>query len=314
MKHAVEIVTLGRLIELGIIKLSTRNNQLIKRLEVARWIEPTGRKGEWRLRDGALSKIADRIDILLPCWQQEFKFLRSLDLDPLEPRSIESLAMLRKNQVAVGMVNRRNWNAATGLGPKHSSQKQASATLTKDWVMRFRPNAGLYGIFDTNKIDLWKLSETLSECIIPERLWLRFERFEGVLPSLIISCENLGAYVDLVVPDSAMVIYAPGADIETAAELLRHFPHTDWIHFGDVDPDGLKIAENLAKEVSRQLHFFVPSFAEEYLPGRPVKTPWAEIPDTNVFRKLRRSRTRLFQEVFMLDPRLSSDIATFLNR
>ncbi|MEQ1935703.1 MAG: hypothetical protein ABL962_17745, partial [Fimbriimonadaceae bacterium] len=167
MKHALEIVTLGRLIEVGIIKRTARNDPLIKRFDVARWIEPTGRKDEWRVRDGAISNLEARMDALFPSWPQEFKFLRSLDLDPLEPRSIESLGMLRKNKVAVSMINRRNWNAATGLGPKHSSQQKSSATLTKDWVMRFRPNAGLCGIFDGNKIDLWQLSETLSECVIP---------------------------------------------------------------------------------------------------------------------------------------------------
>lgn len=312
MKHALEIVTLGRLIEVGIIKRTARNDQLIKRFDVARWIEPTGRKDEWRARIGAISNLEARIDTLLPSWSQEFNFLRSLELDPFDPRSIEALAMLRKNQVAIGMVNRRNWNAATGLGPKHSARKQASVTLTKDWVMRFRPNTGLCGVFGGNQIDLGQLSKTLSECVIPERLWLRFERFEGVLPRLIISCENLGAYIDIPIPEEALVIYSPGADIGTAVELLKQFPLAKWIHFGDIDPDGLLIAENLAREVNRRLHFYVPSFAEEYLPGRAVKTPWAEVPDIKVFQELKRSRSRLFQEVFILDDRLGSEISTFL--
>jgi len=313
MKHALEVVSLGRLIETAVIKRSARNAQLIQRFGDARWIEPTGRKEEWRVRDVAISKIEARMDELFPFWRQEFQFLRSHGLNPFDPRSIESLGMLRKQKVIVGMINRRNWNAATGLGPKHTSQERPSAILTKDWVMRFKPNNELCGIFGGNEINLWRLSETLSECVIPERLWLKFERFVGVLPNLIVTCENLGAYVDLPMPDGVMAVYAPGADIEATAELLKHFSETKWIHFGDVDPDGLKIAENLAREVNRQLTVFVPSFADEYLPGRPVKTPWEEVPDTKIFRELKRERTRLFQEVFMLDARLNSEIAEILS-
>lgn len=174
--------------------------------------------------------------------------------------------------------------------------------------MRFKPNKGLRAVFDDLELDLWQLSETLTECAIPERLWLKLQRFEGTEPDLIVTCENLGAYIDLPMPCGYMVVYAPGANIETAVKILKYFPETRWFHFGDVDPDGLKIAQTLAREAKRPLTFFVPSFAEEYLPGRPVKKPWGEVPGRKVFQELKRKHTRLFQEVFMLDGRLNSEI------
>jgi hypothetical protein len=119
----------------------------------------------------------------------------------------------------------------------------------------------------------------------------------------------LGAYIDLPLPSTAVAVYAPGADVEPAARLVKQFPDANWIHFGDLDPDGLDIANRLAEIVERPVNFFVPSFADEYLPGRPVKTPWRTAPDRHLFHELRRTKRRIFQEAFMLDTRLAGEIA-----
>lgn len=308
MSDALEIASLGRLIETGLIKLVARNDQLLRRFETARWIEPTERKNEWQTRRNASTYLEARLNEISPDWREEFMFLRSIDRDPYDPSAIEALPTLKKQKYVTGMLNRRNWNAAAGLGPKHQPQIAPTATLTKDWVLRFHPNKGLHGVFTDKDVDFYKMAIDLTECVVPERMWLRFKGFSGELPKLAVTCENLGAYVDFPILESVITIYSPGADIEAAAELIKHLPETDWIHFGDIDPDGLGIGESLAKETGRSLNSYIPSFAEEYLPGRPVKKPWRKSPDSPLFNKLRKSQKRIFQEAFMLDSRLGQEI------
>jgi hypothetical protein len=309
MSNALEIASIGRLVETGLIKLVGRNDTLLRRFETARWIEPTGRKSEWRVRNGTISPLEARLCELAPFWREDFQFLRSINQDPYDPRVIEALPTLKKQKTVTGIINRRTWNAAAGLGPKHKPQIAPTAILTRDWVLRFRPNRGLRGVFAGQEVSFDEMASVLTECTVPERLWLRFTKFNGELPKLIVTCENLGSYIDLPLPDEAMAIYSPGADIEAAAAFIKQLPEIKWLHFGDIDPEGLEIAENLAKETRRQLNLYIPSFAEEYLPGRPVETRWNTLPDLPLFRELGRTQKRIFQEVFMLDSRLGDEIA-----
>lgn len=311
MSDALEVASLGRLLECGGIKLAARNGHLVTRWQTARWIEPSGRMGEWRARAETLSQIEGRMAVLAPAWREDFQLLRSMALDPFDPRVLEALPVLKRQRAITGLVNRRNWNAAAGLGPKHSPQMASTATLTRDWVVRFRPNGGLRALLDDRELDLYQLASLLSECALPERLWLGFRAFTGTPPTTVITCENLGAYVDLPLPPSVMAIYSPGADIEAAAALVNALPAARWIHFGDIDPDGLEIAEILGRKTGRAVQFYVPSFAEEYLPGRPTKTPWKGIPDRPIFHQLKRTQKRIFHEVFMLDSRLPGDLTRF---
>jgi hypothetical protein len=308
MSDALEIASLGRLLENGAIKLVARNEQLVRRFNTARWIEPTSRKNEWRLRNDAAIPVEERLTDLAPSWRVDFDFLKSIELNPYDPRSIEALPILKKQRTMTGTVNRRTWNAAAGLGPKHLPQIASTATLTRDWAVRCRPNKGLRASFEREDLDLYAMASVLTECVLPERLWLGFTGIAGTLPTLIITCENLGAYVDLPLPITAMAIYAPGADVEAAAAIIKALPSARWNHFGDIDPDGIEIAESLATATGRQLNFYVPSFAEEYLPGRPTDTPWKGIPDGPIFRELKRTQKRIFQEVFMLDDRLPGEL------
>lgn len=308
MSDALEIASLGRLVETSLIKLVGRNDQLLRRFETARWIEPTGRKNEWRTRSSATASLEARLNEISPVWREDFRFLRSIERDPYDPSALEALPALKRQKAVTGMLNRRNWNAAAGLGPKHEPQLAPTATLTRDWALRFRPNKGLCGVFADRDVDFYEMAAELTECVVPERMWLRFQGFSGKLPKLAVTCENLGAYVDLPMPETVIAIYSPGADIDAAAALIKHLPEVQWFHFGDIDPDGLEIGESLAKETGRKLNLYIPSFAEEYLPGRPVKRPWHKSPDSSLFKELRKTQKRIFQEVFMLDPRLGQEI------
>lgn len=310
MTPSVEIATLARLIESGVVRQADRNQVFIHRYETARWVDPSRRKNEWAVRPDAIPSLENRLKELLPLWRKDFEFLRSIDRDPFDPNDIEALPSLRRQVTVTGMINRRNWNAATGLGPKHRSRMPAQATLTKDWILRFRPNVGLRGIFPETVIDFCEMASITTECPLPERAWIKMEKFSGTLPSFVVTCENLGAYVDLPVHASVLVAYAPGADIEAATKLLRALPGIPWIHFGDIDPEGIEIADSIARETGREPSFFIPSFVADYLTtARPIKSAWNNTPDMPIFAELKRMKKRIFQEVVMLDDRLFNDLA-----
>lgn len=312
MIYAVEIASLGRLIETGLIRQSARNSHLIRRFETARWIEPSGRKNEWRVRHGKRDALIERIDTIYPNWRDNFEFIRHVGCDPYDPVAIQAVNLLRKQKdIRGGMLNRRNWNAAFGIGPKNEPRIAAMVPLTKDWVLRFRPSSGLRGRFVSGEVDFHEMASRMTECIIPERMWMQFKGFLGELPGLVMTCENLGVYIDLPAPENMMVVYSPGADIESAASLVRWIPyHVRWVHFGDIDPDGIEIGERLARAIGRKLDMYIPSFAEEYLPGQPAETSWKSVPDSSLslFAELKRTQKRIFQESFMLDPRLAEEI------
>lgn len=306
MIDAAEISVLARLVETGTIKAGVRNESIIRRLEAARWVMPGKRKSEWLVRPENIARLDERLSSLLPSWRKDLDFLRSINRDPFNPSDVEALSMLRRQASAPGnMVNRRNWNAAVGLGPKHKAKIQAQGLLTKDWVLRFRPNKGLVGVHDKGKVDLAEMATVWTECVIPERAWLGFKAFSGVLPKAIITCENLGAYIDLPVSETTLVIFSPGADTEAAIILLKMFPTAMWMHFGDLDPEGIDIAKRIAGELKREMNLLIPFFAEDYLDAaKPVETEWSEIPDIPLLAVLKEKKKRIFQEVFMLDGRM----------
>ena len=316
MSRPLEIATLGRLLERGAITAGARNAVIVKRLETARWILPGNRRNEWHLRDEAKLAVEARLVALFSNWKAEFAFLRAIERDPFDAADIEAISMLRRNmQAQRTMINRRNWNAATGLGPKHSAKASVECILTKDWVLRFRPNKGLFGYCGQKETSFWEISEEFSECTFSERGWLKFDRIGGQLPQLIVTCENIGPFVDFPKNDSILVVYMPGDDIEPACNLVSKLD-APWIHFGDLDPRGIDIAHRVANVLSRPMRTFVPSFTDEYLEVAKEfkgKVKWGDSSSLPApVQELCRMNRRIFQEIFMLDDRLPSEVENIL--
>lgn len=310
MTEATEIAFLARLLTTGICRESSRFKSLINRYEIAGWIMPGNRRGEWVLRSSSLSDIEHRLNTLLPTWNEDFDLLKSLGRNPMEPNDIEALPAFKRNITATGIVNRRNWKAISGLGPKHTAHKPTEATLTHDWVLRFRPNSGLKAKTESGLISLSEVAEQWTECVMPERGWLKIIEFVGVFPIVIVTCENLGAYIGLPLHKDMLVVYAPGKDIGPAVNLLKKLPTSKWLHFGDLDPEGFSIAQQISFAADRELVLFVPSFADEYLDlAKKPKTQWASIPTVPILQELKKRGKGIFQEVFMLDDRLGDELA-----
>lgn len=315
--ETIEIALLAKLIESGGVRESARSLDLIRRHEKAGWIMPSGRRGEWVARPETTIALTARLAKLLPQWESDFALLRTHNLDPRKPQDIEALPVLRKRPDATGLINRRNWTAAGGLGPKRKGILETEATLTSDWVMRLRPNRGLVAQWDDHSTDLWEMTEIWTECPIPQRLWMQFQGFTGVLPAVIITCENLGVFIDLPMPEEALAVFSPGNHVDPAIELIKMLPAATWVHFGDLDPEGLAIAGQIADATRCPIHRYIPSFCMEYIAddmAQKKDVKWQGTFEHPVLKLLAERDLGVFQEVFMLDPRLDEDLRSFCTR
>ncbi len=316
MSRSLEIATLGRLIETGFVKEVARNRNLINRFETAQWIERSGRKAEWTVREECKTELEKRLQEIWPTWVEDHDFIRSLDRSPYDPAIIEILPVLKHRNTPSGLTNRRNWSAATGISPKHRPKLVSKSKLTSDWIVRFYPSKGMKAVFSGEEISLDTIQDLFTECIFLERMWYKFERFSGELPGVLITCENLGAYIDLPAPPYAMAIYAPGKDITGASKLLSSLPGVPWFHFGDIDPAGIEIAKQIAKETNREFKLYFPTFVEDYLPRTRFERDWEDkvLLSHPIFTELKKTGHRIFQEVFMLDKRLPGDLEDFCQK
>lgn len=306
-----EIPLLLRLLERGSIREASRAGKLIERFRRARWIETSSRAGEWRLVLEARSKVEARLGELLPSWQADVQLLRSHGLEPTEVASIRALPALRNLPRAAGFLHRKVWNAASAAGSKAPSRIVTEAVLTDDWAQRGRVNCRSVLRTADGDVDLLDQTRLLGEFSIPERCWRRAAGLGGDLPQLVLTVENLGPLVDLVLPADSMVLFSQGAAVHGSAEFLRALPSAVWLHFGDLDSAGLECGTRLAVLAGRPPAIYVPSFAADYLHrAGPARQTWrGGHPQHPVLEELVRRNAWLEQEIFLLDERLTLDLA-----
>jgi hypothetical protein len=312
---AVEIALLARLLAQGWCVEAERSKSLIQRLQNARWVKRGRRQGEWLIRDGASDPILARLGTILPTWEADFELLRERGLDPSDPLAIRALPSYRARPTpgVRRFINRRNWNAAAGIGPKRTAREPPlGVELTHDWMIRLRWNVGLRVRIAERERLIEELSADGYECPLPERVFRRGLTFAGVAPETIFTCENLGAYIDLPLPDNAMALFAPGCDWRAAKTVLDLLPQSQWVHFGDLDPEGIEIARYLAKRTGRTSQFLVPSFALQRYADMAQRhgVEWRDVPDQPMLKMLAQSKRGLYQEVFMLDADLPGELKT----
>lgn len=308
----LEVCVLLRLLEKGECSSSKRSSALLIRLRQARWIEPSTRQSIWLLCAGQQSAVGRRLDALRPSWREDAQLLRGANLDPLNPAHWASVEGLRASPATAGMVHRKTWNAATSAGSKAASRLRSDAIQTDDWCLRGRVNCATLLVTGEKNVDLGELTRALTEFAIPERGWRQARGFGGQLPQLVLTVENIGALVDLAIPPKTMVLYSQGKAYQGAIAVLQALEDVPWVHFGDLDPAGFLLAERMARLVERPLHFYVPTFAAEYLlRKRPAKKKWRVDGWTQpTVMQLALANSWLEQELFLLDPRLEADLVT----
>src|SRR6266852_1059017 len=87
--------------------------------------------------------------------------------------------------------------------------------------------------------------DILDEVVTTERALRDGARLAGTLPRALLLVENLGPYLDLCAPEGWLVAHVPGWNTVTIRLLLEQMPAIPLVHFGDLDPNGVRIALHL---------------------------------------------------------------------
>jgi hypothetical protein len=161
-----------------------------------------------------------------------------------------------------------------------------------------RPNEGLVVERQGGRIKASFLAHLAGEIVLTERAFIDGTRLAGRHPQAVLLVENLGPYLDLRPPDNWLVAHVPGWNTATIRLLLEQFADTPIVHFGDLDPNGVRIAVHL-RSCRPDIRWAVPDF-------------WREL-DTGVSFPIAFARARIIGEEIRLEVPLWGRFSDYLS-
>ncbi len=297
--------------------------------ELARlpWTRRSSRQGELLLHEAHRGDLETLLDRCFVGWREVLGDLRErgLSTDLSGWRRLRELA--RRAELPERLperLNRRTLSATLGAHSKVTLGERLSQALeplevTTDGLIRIRPNQGLCVARGPGD-ERWsaeELTRLLGELTLTERAIRGSTRFDGILPRAILLAENVGFFVDVRAPAGWMVAHVPGWNTRIVRMVFELLPRIPVVHFGDLDPNGVRIVAHL-RLVRPDLIWAVPPFWEEHVPLRAQRGSWpSELDLTDAPPLVRRLAAReqwLEQEVLALDPRLPGYLEGLLAR
>lgn len=280
----------------------------------APWTRRTRRRDELGLVPQHEATVVELLDRVWPDWRLAADALAARGLRPTPAAWRQLQDGLRAEDVArlPARLNRRTAAAAVAphskatLGPTRRAAL-GDTEVTRDGIVRLRPPSGLRFVRGDSALDAAATAGVLGEVAITERALLDGTTLEGDVAAVLL-VENLGPFQDLEPPDDWLLAHVPGWDTATLRAFLRLL-HDDVpvIHFGDLDPAGVRIVQHLRKAWPR-LAWAVPEFWAEYVQQRALPGEWPDDVDLSsapaLVRDLARRGRWLEQETITLDPRL----------
>lgn len=309
-----------RLLLSGTVKVSKAAAPLLEELEELGLVTPSARKGEFLLPSRQQEKLRQ---YLAERWTQlgeaELAFacrsnaitagaLRKMRRSPLKlPHGICEL-------------NRKTWSAWAGAHSKSGSKGPPDGiVLTSDDGLRLRANVGLQIASEEGLLlPIDGLQAVFGEVLVPERAFGRRWHVAGVMPQLILTVENIGAFVDFPAPPWLLLVHAPGRNTALATRFIARVPaDIPWAHFGDLDPTGLDIALSIRSHGhGRPAVPWIPKAASELLESHslPLDSPWPErawpsaLQENPVLRWLSERQRWLEHEAVVLLPGIAEEL------
>lgn len=172
--------------------------------------------------------------------------------------------------------------------------------------MRLRPPQGLVARTTHGALDLSAVAALAGEVSLPERALKAELTFDGPIRAVLL-VENLGAFCDLPSIDGWLLVHVPGWDTATVVRLLQHLVSVHVVHFGDLDPNGVRIVQHL-RGIRPDLRWFVPAFWEEFIEVNGLAGIWPDNLDLtaapDLVQRLASRAMWLEQERIVLDPRI----------
>ncbi len=261
------------------------------------------------------------LDRVWPAWGEALAALTARGLAPT-PDGWNELEDARRAEGLPRLPDQLNRRTAAALVAPHSKATLTDRRLgalgeaeaTHDGSVRLRPPRGLVAITPRGRVDLAAVAAVLGEVSIPERAFRGGLALEGAIRAALL-VENLGAFCDLLAVDGWLLVHVPGWDTPTVALLLERLAHVPVIHFGDLDPNGVRIVRHLSS-LRSDLRWFVPAFWSELVDSKGLSGVWPEELDLGeapaLVRELASRGLWLEQEPLAVDPRTSAALEAML--
>ncbi len=316
-EHDADRLALLELIETGRLRRRDAQCEAWNTLVVLPWTRRTGRSGEVALVDGHRSALVELLDRVWPDWRLARATLAARGLAPTPNGWRELEDHLRREDLGP-LPDRLNVRTATSSVAPHSKATLGSArraaladtTLTRDGLVRLRPPPDLRLRRGAELLHADLVATVLGEIALTERSLMDGTVIEG-LPQAVLLVENLGPYQDLRPPKNWMVVHVPGWDTATVRLFLDQLSDVPVIHFGDLDPNGVRIMRHL-RSIRPSLRWAVPGFWAEHLERRALPCDWPADLDLSgaprLVHELARRGLWLEQELIALDGRLASSL------
>lgn len=302
----------------GTLRRRASQAEVWDHLAVLPWTRRTGRRDELQIVEARCEEVRSLLDRVWPGWEEVLERLRAAEL-PVDERGWNKLEDLeRAARRPEALPARLNQRTATAVVAPHSkaelteSRREVLGELdvTRDGLVRLRPHADLEVRRGEARLDVEAVVRLLGELVVTERALRDGTELGGARPAALLLVENLGAYLDLGPPPGWLVALVPGWDTATVRALLgqRLLEGVPVVHFGDLDPNGVRIVRHL-RAVRPDLRWAVPGFWAEYVEARALRREWPEDLDVGeepaLVRLLCARGLWLEQEVIALDPRLT---------
>ena len=316
-----ERLALLELLARGTLKRRRAQEDAHAALAELSWTRATGRRDEIGLVEDRRSELVALLDRTWSEWGVGLAELTARGLPPT-PEGWGKLLDARRAEGLGELPERLNRRTAASLSAPHSKSTLSAARLaalgdletTHDGTVRLRAPAGLVARTTHGQVDLGAVASLLGEVAIPERAFLDGLRIEGAACAVLL-VENLGAWRDLPAPNGWILAHVPGWDTVTVTRFLAQVAHLPAIHFGDLDPNGVRIYQHLRRR-RPDLRWFVPPFWAELVEAASLPAVWP--PDLDLrdapplILDLAARGLWLEQERLVLDPRVPAALEALI--
>lgn len=314
-------LALLELLTTGSLRRRARQAEAWDSLAELPWTKNSGRRGELSLVPERRGELVSLLGRVWPDWGAGLAALTARGLPPT-PTGWTALQDALRAEGLPPLPDQLNRRTAAALTASHSKGTLTERRLdalgstrpTHDGAIRIRPPQGLVARNSLGAVDLAAVATVLGEAALPERALKAGLELQGHLRA-VLSIENLGVFADLPALEGWLYVHVPGWDTATATSFLAQLRHVPMLHFGDLDPNGVRIMRHL-QTVRPDLHWFVPEFWGEFVESRGLEGEWPEdlaLDDAPALvRALARSSTWLEQEALAVDPRTLAELATLV--
>ena len=277
------------------------------------WTRATGRRDELGLVPQHRASVLELMARVWPDWPDAHLALLEAGEPPtpagwgrlMDQRRVDALSALPSR------LNRRTAAAASAPSAKAALTSARVSALGErevvdDGLIRVRAPAGLFVQRQGQRIALDEVQAVFDEVGISDRALRDGLTIEGPIHALM-TVENLGAWRDMPQPPGWMLAHVPGWNTTTIRQLSTLIAGVPTLHFGDLDPNGLRIYQHLSEHIPGMV-WFVPDFWEELVTLHAHEVVWPTNLDLSdappLVRALARRNKWLEQERLVLDPRL----------